>query len=409
MFHAGAFGKRQNGAMLFGGINGVNYFHPDRLPRNAFVPPVVITTFKKIDSGREITRDVSAAKELVLSYKENFFSFEFAALNFIQPEKNQYAYKLEGLDPDWIQAGSRRYASYTNVAPGEYLLRVKGSNNDGVWNEAGTALKITITPPFWKTSWFAALSAVAMMIAIVGAHRFAVRVRIKQLFAIERARRLENEQVRKKAANDFHDELGHRLAKIALFGEIIKRKLNGNTGELAAYLDKIIDGSQRLSHDTRDFLWTLDPNKDSLYEVVFYLKEFADELFDRTAIDFRIVGLTPALELIKLSAEAKRHLTLLFKEGMTNILKHAECRNATLQVEVAGERVQITLTDDGKGCNGKMNGNGHGLSNMRERAEKLQGLLRVDSRPGEGTKIQLITPISSGEASPQTNKKSSNE
>lgn len=229
-------------------------------------------------------------------------------------------------------------------------------------------------------------------------------MKIKQLFAIERARRLENEQVRKKAANDFHDELGHRLAKIALFGEIIKRKLNGDAGELAAYLDKIIDGSQRLSHDTRDFLWTLDSNKDSLHEVLFYLKEFADELFDRTAIDFRIVGLTPALEQIKLSAEAKRHLTLLFKEGMTNILKHAECRHATLQVEVAGERVQISLADAGKGCNGEVNGNGQGLKNMRERAEKLQGLLQVDSRPGEGTKIQLITKVNSGEVLPQTDK-----
>ena len=204
---------------------------------------------------------------------------------------------------------------------------------------------------------------------------------------------MENELVRKKAANDFHDELGHRLAKIALFGEIIKRKLNGDTGELATYLDKIIDGSQRLSHDTRDFLWTLDPTKDSLHEVIFYLKEFADELFDRTAIDFRLSGLTPELEQIKLSAETKRHLTLLFKEGMTNILKHAECRHATLQVEAGGERVQITLADDGKGCNGGLNGNGHGLKNMHERAEKLQGNFSVDSRPGEGTKIRIAIQV----------------
>jgi signal transduction histidine kinase len=119
--------------------------------------------------------------------------------------------------------------------------------------------------------------------------------------------------------------------------------------------------------------------------------------------------LTPELERIKLSTEAKRHLTLLFKEGMTNILKHAECRNATLQVEVAGERVQITLTDDGKGCNGKMNGNGQGLKNMRERAEKLQGLLRVDSRLGEGTTIQLTTNANGSEAPAQAHKKNSNE
>ncbi|MGH7454842.1 MAG: ligand-binding sensor domain-containing protein, partial [bacterium] len=210
LFTLSTFCKRKNGVMVFGGFFGVNYFHPDSLKSNPFVPPVVITSFKNFDKGKEVTQEVAARQELVLSYRENFFAFEFAALNFIQPEKNQYAYKLKGLEADWIQAGNRRYASYTNLAPGEYVFRVKGSNNDGVWNEAGATLRIIITPPFWKTLWFAALSVVAMMIAIVLAYRFAVRVKIKQLCAIERARRLENEQVRKKAANDFHDELGHR-------------------------------------------------------------------------------------------------------------------------------------------------------------------------------------------------------
>jgi len=126
-----------------------------------------------------------------------------------------------------------------------------------------------------------------------------------------------------------------------------------------------------------------------LYEAIFYLKEFAGELFDRTGIDFRIAGLTPDLEGIKLSTDAKRHLTLLFKEAMTNIFKHAECRHAILQVEVEGGQVQCTLTDDGKGCNGNGNNNGHGWKSMRERAEKLQGHLAVDSHLGEGTKVQL--------------------
>ncbi len=393
LFTLGSYHKRRNGTLVFGVFYGVNYFHPDSLKSNPSVPPVAITAFTKIDQGKEVSRDAVALQELELSYRENFFTLEFAALNFIQPEKNQYAYRLEGLEPDWIQAGHRRHASYTDINPGNYIFRVKGSNNDGVWNEQGAAIKIRITPPFWRTSWFAILCAGATILLIAVVHRLAVRAKINQLLAIERARRLESEQVRKRAANDFHDELGHRLARIALFGEIVKRKWKGQAEEAAAYLDKIIDDSQRLSHDTRDFIWALDPNKDSLFEAMHYLREFAEELFDRTAISFHVEGLTEELDLIKLSAEAKRHLTLLFKEGLTNILKHAECRSAALKVEVVGGQVQITLADDGKGCHHHMNGNGHGLKSMRERAEKLRGIVRIISQPGAGMQIQLITNV----------------
>jgi ligand-binding sensor domain-containing protein/signal transduction histidine kinase len=394
MFHIGASGKRKNGAMLFGGINGVNYFHPRSLTSNPHVPPVVITAFKKFDKGQEVTRDISAAEAITLSYKENFFSFEFAALDFSQPEKNQYAYKLEGLEADWVEAGTRRYAHYTNLAPGEYVFRVKASNNDGLWNEQGAAFGIKINPPFWKTAWFAAICAGMLLTIVAAVHHLRVRAKIKQLLALERARRMESERVRKKAANDFHDELGHRLTKIALFSEIIKSGENGGNGEFAAYLDKIIDDCQRLTNDTRDFIWTLDPNKDSLHELILYLKDFADKLFDRTGVAFRVAGLAPELEKVKLSADAKRHLTLIFKEGMNNILKHAECRNATLQVEAGAGQIRIMLRDDGKGCNGNMNGSGYGLKNMRERAEKIHGLFNVHSRPGEGTEIELLAQLS---------------
>jgi signal transduction histidine kinase/ligand-binding sensor domain-containing protein/AraC-like DNA-binding protein len=139
--------KISNGAMFFPSAGGLTYFHPDSVKDNPFIPPIVITLFKKFDKSYPI------AKEIQLPYDENFLSFEFAALSYISPERNQYAHKMEGLDKDWVYSGTRRYVSYPNLDPGEYVFRVKGSNNDGIWNEAGTSISIIISPPWWKTTW----------------------------------------------------------------------------------------------------------------------------------------------------------------------------------------------------------------------------------------------------------------
>jgi len=391
MFNPGAYGRRKNGAMLFGGVNGFNLFHPDSLPVNSYVPPVVITAFKIFDQEQKLAE---ALPQIELAHNMNFFAFEFAALDFTRAEKNLYAYKLEGLDPDWIYAGARRFVSYTNVPPGEYVFRVKGSNSDGIWNENGAAIHLRISPPFWKTFWFAGTCLGIGLALMFLLHKYRLRTKLKQFQEIESARRLESENVRKKAANDFHDELGHRLTKIALFSEIVKRKLNGESQEMTGYLDKIIDASHRLVNDTRDFIWTLDPGKDSLYEVILYLKDFADELFDRTGVVFQLDGLSPALERLKLSPEAKRHLTLIFKEGLTNALKHAGCKMVTLAVVWQDDQLAIVLADDGKGYHGVLNGNGHGLKNMHARAEKIHSRLQIFSTPtGHGTTVQLHTTL----------------
>ena len=157
-FNGNSFHKSKSGEMFFGGIRGFNAFYPDDIKDNPHIPPVVITSFQKLN--REVKFDVSISEvdELVLSYKDYVFSFEFAALDYSVPEKNRYAHMMEGLDTDWIYTDAfKRYADYTTLPPGKYVFRVKGSNNDGVWNEEGASIKITITPPFWVTWWFRAL------------------------------------------------------------------------------------------------------------------------------------------------------------------------------------------------------------------------------------------------------------
>ncbi|MEO8231690.1 MAG: two-component regulator propeller domain-containing protein [Ignavibacteriota bacterium] len=141
-------------------------FCPDSLQVNSFIPPVVITLFKKFEKSYPFD------KKIKLSYQENFISFEFSALSYISPEKNQYAYKMEGVDKDWVYSGTRRYASYPNLSPGEYIFRVKGSNNDAVWNEAGTSLRIIISPPFWKSWWAYLLYACFLLSALYAIRRY---------------------------------------------------------------------------------------------------------------------------------------------------------------------------------------------------------------------------------------------
>jgi len=152
--------KTRNGEMYFGGVNGFNVFNPDELVTNPDVPPVVITDFrifnKPVPIGRNspLKAHISEADTIRLSYKQTMLSFEFTALNYISSNKNQYEYKMEAFDRDWNNVGTRHTAFYTNLDPGEYTFRVKGSNNDGVWNEKGASVKIIITPPYWKTWWF---------------------------------------------------------------------------------------------------------------------------------------------------------------------------------------------------------------------------------------------------------------
>lgn len=162
-FRNGSAYKAQNGEMYFGGIRGFNRFHPDSVSDNPNIPNVVLTQFKIFEKPVALGKDINDLPVVELSYKQNFFSFEFAALNYTSSEKNQYAYRLEGFDNGWVNIGTERKANYTNVDPGTYVFRVKGSNNDLVWNEKGVELKIVIQPPFWQTWWFR-IAALALLI-----------------------------------------------------------------------------------------------------------------------------------------------------------------------------------------------------------------------------------------------------
>lgn len=240
-FNGGSCYKSAQGELFFGGINGFNRFYPEMIKDNPHVPPVVITGFQLFnkpvplgerEDGRSIIeKSITETEEIRLSYRDRVFSFEFAALHYASPERNKYAYMMEGFEKDWNYVGNRRFVTYTNLPPGDYVFRVKGSNNDGIWNEEGTSLKIIITPPAWQTWWFRILGLTAIILLFFVGHLLrthSIRERSKQL----------EKKVEERTA-----EL--RISNRQLQKEIAERKQAERKLETEkAYLDQLFESAQ---------------------------------------------------------------------------------------------------------------------------------------------------------------------
>jgi len=190
-FNSGAFHRGPYGEFFFGGVNGLNSFYPNELGDNTQAPEITLVDLKLFNESIVGSDDValhgsiSDAEEVVLDHSQNDIEFDFVALHFKDPAKNEYAYKLEGWNDDWVYVDNKRSASFTNLDPGEYTFRVKAANADGIWNEEGASIRLVITPPFWSTWWFRILALLAFAGVIAGGYR----IRTQQLAA--RATELE--------------------------------------------------------------------------------------------------------------------------------------------------------------------------------------------------------------------------
>ncbi len=383
-FFWGAGFKGKNGVLYFGGTNGFNSFKPEELKSNDHIPPVVITNFQIFNKPVEINseesplkKSISLTREIELQHNQTVFSFEFAALDYTVPGKNQYAYMMEGFDEDWIYSGNRRFVTYTNLDAGNYTFKVKGSNNDGVWNETGTSLSISILPPLWKTWWFILLTIILIVLAIASIIYF----RVKHLLDIER--------LRTKLAADLHDNIGSSLTEISILSEVISKKIKSEDDTVKNSLGKISTNSRNLIDNMSDIVWLVNPKRDSLYDLILRLRDTYSELSSYTSISFRSENIK-ALEKVSLSMEHRQHLYLIFKEAINNCITHSECSEITLDASVKGRTLLMTLKDNGKGfCPDEISGNGNGLGNMKNRAEIIGGNLKIFSDEGKGTSVQF--------------------
>lgn len=392
------------GEFLFCSEKGVVIFHPDSLTNNPYRPPVAITSLRLFNEPVEVNRtdpkvtahnfsipeSPSFLDELSLSYQERVISFQFAGLDFTQPNKNQYAYRLKGFDKDWrFTDASRRFAVYTNLDPGSYTFEVKASNNDGVWNETAASLRVNVSPPWWKTSW-AYLFYVGL--AIVGVYfliRFRtakVRRELEMQSRIKEAKVEERERVRARSSRDFHDEAGNKITKIALYTGLMKQKV-GNDGEMQTYLEKVEAHVKELSGGMRDFIWVLDPKQDTVTATLMRIRQFGESLFEHTDVSFAYQDDLPNDSEWLFSLNQKRHLLLICKEAMNNCLKYAQAQTFRMKVESEEGILRLIMSDDGLGFDLDQLVRVNGLNNMRARAEEIGAAINIESVPGMGTSI----------------------
>ncbi|MGB2960616.1 MAG: two-component regulator propeller domain-containing protein [Bacteroidota bacterium] len=389
-FNQGSFHLSRGGEMFVGGINGFNAFFPDSIRDNPDIPPVYLTEFRVFDKPVPLEYAISATHELELSYAQNFFSFEFVALNYSSPEKNEYAYKLDGLDKDWIHAGTRRYASYTNLDPGAYVFRVKASNNDGLWNEDGIRIAVSITPPYWRTWWFALIVTASIMAVAI----LLYRLRVKKLLEIER--------IRASIATDLHDDIGSTLTEVALFSDVGLRELRSHSGDgrinetdvikVSALLKEIGTTSRSVIDAMNDIVWAIDPKNDSFEFLLLRMKNHAGRVLEAKDINYEIT-IPDEISHLRLPLAFRRRIFLIFKEAINNILRHAQPKTVTLTINKERRQLLMTITDDGAGFDPAQRHQGNGLRNMKERAASMNGELAIVSAPASGTTVNLRAPI----------------
>lgn len=222
-FKVGSVYQAPDQLLYFGGTNGFNTFYPDSIQDNTFIPPVYLTDFQVFNKSVRVGNvnsplisHISTSKMITLTHDQDVFSVEFAALNYTLSQKNQYAYKLEGFDKDWNYVGHKRTATYTNLDPGDYVFKVKGSNNDGIWNEKPVAVTIRILPPYWVTWWFRLLAISLLSGSAYVFYQSRINAVKAQKWALEqiveeRTERLHQEQVLNKMKSQFVSTASHEF------------------------------------------------------------------------------------------------------------------------------------------------------------------------------------------------------
>lgn len=376
-FSGGAYFEAANGEMFFGGINGLNRFYPESVKDNFYIPPVVITSVRVANNFIK-----GEAENLDLSYHENFLSFEFAALSFSEPGDNQYSFMLEGFDKDWNQVNAKiRVATYTNLSPGNYIFKVKGSNNDGIWNPVPTKISITIHPPFWKTWWF--ISLVVLILSSM----------IYYLGSMHSRNELTIEKLKTKLAADLHDNIGSGLTEISILSELAKKEIHTSEEQsLNGKLKSISEIAGQLIDSMSDIVWVVNPKRDSLHDLLVRLKDSYSDILTSYGISFKIINLDK-LDNISLPMDYRQNLYLIFKEGINNAIKHSQCKKITLEANVRGSVVELSLSDDGVGLIRENLELGDGIKNIETRSRNIGGKLKWSSLEGKGTSIRFVGDI----------------
>jgi signal transduction histidine kinase len=409
--------KGGDGTLYFGGANGFSSFHPEKLEKNEHVPVVVITRFQKLGIDMDIGALSGENPTIRLGYDENIFSLEFAALDYAEPAKNLYGYRLEGYENTWIKSGNRRFAGYSRVPPGEYVFHVVGSNNDGTWNEEGAKVRIIISPPFWMTWQFQAFVGfltIGLAVTLYKLRTTAIKRQRNVLQKEVEERRLAEgrllanqarlrslaseltlaeERERQRISQLLHDKIGQALT----MSKAILDKHRADKPDSAAdpNLDMVIGILNEAVRDTRSLTVELSPPSLQKHGLEAAAESLLDHFGKENGIKTMIIRGVKS----PLSADVSVLLYQALRELLINVYKHAEATSVVVKINNDGEKAILSVEDNGKGFDADAvlkaedDFKGYGLYSIHERLESVGGRLSIASRTGKGTTVRVTAPL----------------
>jgi signal transduction histidine kinase len=388
--------KMPDGSIWFGTTNGAVHYHPNSKISGTQPISVVLQSIKVF--GENIT-DTSYYDSvdvwnkvpygLQLPPNKNNVTFTFQGISMGDMEQVKYRYRIEGLDEKWTEWSGLNTITYSAMPPGNYTLVVECMSGDAA-NVCELKYTFTIITPFHKTGWFRVLMIAALILLGITL-QYIVNVRKQNRRALlEKLRREEQNKVRQRTAEDFHDEVGNKLTRINVLTDVLKNKIGPLSPDTKRILDQIQENTGQLYGGTRDILWSLKPTNDSLYEILYRIRDFGNELFSDTDVEFTFTGNDAKWNNYKLPMDVSRNLIMIFKEALNNALKYSRAKHIKLEVNLKQiDALQLVLTDDGMGFDTNNYKKGHGIDNMNVRAKRIHAKLYLDSRPGKGTILNL--------------------
>lgn len=378
-YNTGAALKLKNGTLLIGGVAGYNIIDPNKIESKKISTPVVISSFKVFDKETP-----PGNGHVILNYRENSFSFEFAALSFIRNQENHYAYMLEGVDQDWVFSNTRRYVTYSQLKPGTYTFKVKAANHYGVWNEKGTQMQITIASPWWQKTWFIILCVLVSIAIIYFINKY------------EENRKKQLEAVRSRISRDLHDDMGSTLQSISVMSEIVSMKSKSDIRqESSPFIEKIGNASREMIEKMNDIVWAVNPQNDQFENIIHHMRAFGGELLAGKDIALHFIT-DNSINNIKLSMEARKSFFLIYKEALNNAFKYSGAKNVTIKISKTNHTLHLIIEDDGRGFNTKesrLRTGGNGLKNMNTRAVEMNGNILIKSEKDHGTTVSLTVNL----------------
>jgi signal transduction histidine kinase/ligand-binding sensor domain-containing protein len=383
-FNSQAFHKSETGTFYFGGVKGFNWFNPAYSGREQIKPTAAITGIEINEFPFQKDSVILVNRTLSVPYDRNDFNFEFAALDYTRPEANKFRYMLQGWDAGWISTGVGS-ARYANLPPGNYTLRLQVSNTNGIWSNE-EMLHIRIQTPFWQRRWFIAIIVLLSLASIIFAtDRLAYMKTQRKLRLLEKKIAVDAE--RNRISADMHDEIGSGITHIALLSELIQTQQKEGK-ELRKDIATIATSARSLVQSMSGIIWALNPQNDTLENLLAYTREQSQKYFEPFDVRFDIC-FPEFVPDIRLSNEQRRNLYLVIREALNNAMKHSGATAIALKLEFDETALCFSVSDNGTGIGvkqGKPDSNG--LRNMRNRMENIGGTIGW-LQPEKGTTVRF--------------------